>query len=210
MSNTMFSNGNGNNLIFAKFNGKEGVFIVTDKATKEKTAFSQMRDVVLQGLVMGEDSYEGNPFSVLSLDLKGPEGVARVRFAGGSSSTAGLLARLLKTDLKAPFGLKGQLLKAGSVVKGFGDQPLKGDVVSVSVYQGTSWIQVSEADRPPKAVMVKVGRQEIADTTAREEFIAAAVAKLQASLEMAPEQATPPVEAYAGDDFACLDEDVPF
>lgn len=168
----MFQNSNGGKMTFARFNGKTGQFDV--KKDGEKQHFNQLRDVVVTKIDTRDDSYEGKPRTDLQVRVTGKDGDAIISFNTASGSTAKLVALLSAADLTKPLGLSGQMLAAGTTPKGF-NEPLQNDLVSISVFQD-GWVKPAVA--VPKTVMVKVGNKDVADTSAREEFVAKTIAEL--------------------------------
>lgn len=168
----MFQNSNGGNMTFARFNGKTGKFDV--KKDGEKLHFNQLRDVLVTKIDTRDDEYEGKPRTDLQVRVTGKDGNAIISFNTASGSTAKLVALLNAVDLTKPLGLSGQMLAAGTTPKGF-TEPLQNDLVSISVFQD-GWVKSAVA--VPKTVMVKVGNKDVADTSAREEFVAKTIAEL--------------------------------
>lgn len=191
----MFQNSNGGNMTFARFNGKTGKFDVKKDGVKQH--FNQLRDVVVTKIDTRDDSYEGKPRTDLQVRVTGKDGDAIISFNTASGSTAKLVALLCAADLSKPLGLSGQMLAAGTTPKGF-NEPLKNDLISISVFQD-GWVKpVVEV---PKTVMVQVGNKEVADTSAREDFVAKTIAELMGKVgntssetAAAAENATPAEE----------------
>lgn len=208
----MFSNGSNEKITFAKFNSKLGAFVIRSKIGDkvEKASFSQVRDVVITKVSTKDDAYEGVPYTELQLRVKGADGVAQLSFNVATGACAKLVSILNGADLTKPMGFSGQLLKAGTVVKGFGDEPLKSDFVSISVWQGDKFLKPTVD--VPKVVMVKVGNKEVADTSLRDAFtneqIAMLIAKMGASVSHA--EAESESEAEAGQSGMPPDDDLPF
>lgn len=190
----MFHNSNNANVTFARFNGKTGQFDV--KKDGDKQHFSQVRDVMVTKISTREDSYEGKPRTDLQLRVSGKDGDAIISFNTASGSTAKLLALLDAADLSKPLGLSGQMLQAGTTPKGF-NEPLKNDLISISVFQD-GWVKPKV--EVPKAVMVKVGNKEVADTSARDEFVTQKIAELIGKAGHASPETTVEVDS----------EDIPF
>lgn len=198
----MFTNGSGEGLTFAKFNSKIGGFVI--KNGKEKTEFSQVRDVKLEKASLRDGDYDGTPYTELLLRVRGEDGPAQISFNIATGACARFVSILNGADLSKPMGFSGQLLKAGQVHQGFGDKPLENDYVSISVFQdGPGYLKPTA--EVPKVEMVAIGKsgKEVADTSDRDEFTRNQIALLIAKLGSAPNDADSGNEPPS-------DEDIPF
>lgn len=215
----MFSNGNSIPAQFAAFNAKEGRFVVR-KADKSKESFKQIRDVTLTRVSIKEDEYEGQPLRKLRLTLDGKD-------AGGKPSRAivdfnmqvGVVARLagmlLKVDLSKPLGISAELKLAGSTYTkkdGTQSEPLQSDMANLSVYQG-GYINLGADELPPKTEKVMVGKKQVTDASARDDWTESKVAELIAKIGSTPaDEPAEPAGASAADlgGHGIPDDDIPF
>ncbi len=208
-ANSMFSNGSGESLTFAKFNSKLGAFVVKDKEGK-KTQFSQIRDVVITKLGLRDGEYEGQPYTELVMRLKNANGSSQVSFNIATSACAKMVSILNAADLSKPLGFSGQLLAKGTSFKGSGGEAvvLENDLVSISIYQNGFLKPSAEV---PKVVMVKVGNKEVADTSARDAFTEAQIALLESKMTAPVDQAVPADSDTASNTgFDSADDEIPF
>lgn len=201
-----FTNGNSRPITFASFNSKEGVFVVKDK-DGNKQKYTQVRDITLQSLRIEDDVYEGQPLRKLRIRAANTEGDVSITFNLAAGATAKLVALLANADIGAPLGITAHIYKAGTAPKFLNGEVLKNDLVQMSVYQKGGYVR--PVDGMPKVVMVKVGNKEVADTSARDAWVEAKIAELQAKLASKGVHEEPPVAGVteAGQD---LPEDLPF
>ena len=194
----MFSNGNGVSLVFAQFNSKLGAFVLAKNADGVREQFTQIRDVHVTKVSTKEESYEGNPYTLLQLRLQDAKGASQVSFNTATGACAKMVSILNGADLSKPLGFSTQLLKAGTKPAGF-DTPLENDLVSISVFQD-GWLKTTA--EVPKVTMVKVGSKDVADTTARDAFVKEQIAKLiaKSGATDTPESAAPAANAAETDD----------
>jgi len=209
----MFTNGNSVPTTFAAFNGKAGAFVVNKNG--EKQTFSQIRDARVTRASIKDDEFEGQPLKKLRLTLEDANGRAIVDFNMGMGVVAKMVGLLLKADLSAPLGLSAQLKKAGTTYTrkdGSVSEPLKSDLADISVYQG-GYLQLGVDELPPKAEKVTVGKKEVSDTSARDEWTEARVAELIAKLNGGTPVSEEPHEESglsATDLGGIHDDDIPF
>lgn len=192
----MFQNANTTPITFANWNAREGFFQIGKK--DERKTFTQVRDVTVKKISTMIDTYDNKDREILQLRVNGKEGDAVISFNLASGSTAKLVGLLSVADLAKPLGMSGQMLKAGTTPKGFAE-PLQKDLVSISVFQD-GWIQLPE--KLPEITMVKVGNKDVADTSARDEYVAAKVKALIAKFgtsTVPDHDDTPPVEGSSDD-----------
>lgn len=208
----MFTNGTDNNLQFANFNGRTGAFVVRN-ADKSKSEFSQVRDVVITKVAVREDEYDGQPTKQLTLRVKDADGQsAQLSFNFNTGFTARLANILNGADLSKPLGISGSLRKAGSTYKNKSGETvtLSNDMVNISVWQGEGFLKPSA--EVPKVNMVKVGNKEVADTTARDEFMQQQYDILAAKVtgDVAHPGTGSTAMPEAGAAAAELEDDIPF
>lgn len=212
---SMFSNGNGKPATFAGFNAKQGAFVLSKKDDAgNRPAFSQIRDVTVTRASVKDDEYEGQPLRKLQLTLENGTERSIVEFNMAVGVVAKLVAMLNKADLSKPLGLSAQLRKEGSTYKrkdGTMSEPLKRDMADLSVYQG-GYIRLNADEVPPKTEKVMVGKKEVVDTSARDEWVEAKVAALIAKLGSTERDEPPHHDAPTGNDALAdiPEDDIPF
>lgn len=166
--------------VFVRFNSRDGVF-QTGSGDKKAT-YSDITDVKLRKVELHDDEYDGQPRTDLRLFLENTDSNLIVDFNIATALAAKLASSLTGANLEETISLAARQYKAGSTPKGF-DKPLDSDMVFLSAFQNDAYLkQVVEV---PKAVMVKVGNKEVADTSAREELIKELVVQLQEKLATA-------------------------
>lgn len=213
-STSMFSNGNGKPATFAGFNAKQGAFVLSKKdEAGNRPTFTQIRDVVVTRAAVKDDEYEGQPLRKLQLTLENGTERSIVEFNMAVGVVSKLVAMLLKADLSKPLGLSAQLRKEGSSYKkkdGSMSEPLKRDMADLSVYQG-GYIRLNADELPPKTEKVTVGKKEVMDTSARDEWCEAKVAQLIAKLG-STDREEPHHDDTGADNSALADlgDDIPF
>ena len=202
-----FTNGNSRPITFASFNSKEGVFVLKDK--DNKNTYSQVRDITVQSLRIEDDTYEGKPLRKLRIRASNTDGDVSITFNMAAGATAKLVALLANADVSAPLGISATVYKAGTSPKFLNGEVLKNDMIQMSVYQKGGYIR--PVDGMPKATMVKVGNKEVADTSARDAWVEAKIAEIQAKLATRGIHEEPPVAgAVDAPDAGDLPDDLPF
>lgn len=212
----MFSNGSNTVDVFAKFNGKEGLFQTGSESKGNKMTFSQVRDVTITKIDTHQTEYEGKAKTDLRLFVRDGKGeTACISFNVASGSTARLVGLLNAADLSKPLGLSGQIQKAGTsfTAADGSNVTLESDQVSCSLFQGDSYLKL-EKGTVPKVVMVKVGSKDVSDTSARDDYVAHGIASLvekMKGVKPAAQAAQAEPAAMEGEFMpADLDDGIPF
>jgi hypothetical protein len=161
---SILKNPSGKGRTYVEFNGKEGVFVHTDKDTKEKSTFSQIDYAHLQKIEYKKDHFDGQDIHKAQVHLKGAEDDSHVVLTFNMGTFAG--ARMLGL-LNAAIGKPDVAVKWNTGATKAGEKLLNGDVadkdfVWVSLRQdGAQQTLKPKYDTPdgklPEAIKVPIG-----------------------------------------------------